>query len=232
MVSSLLIISRSCIRCRDDFSKNKALHNLPCSHIYCDACLRGLVTMAMQEETKMPPKCCQKPIPAFIVKSVLNDTQQQIFMKRVLQFATPTEERIFCPKSACREFIPKPGRVDPKHPCAVECKRCHVRVCKQCKKVAHASGRGCPGVSHLRSIGIVHTDLYRTGSLKLFHRWEKRQNGEGATNASASSHSPPVKHTCPAHVMHNSATSVVPYGTNALDVPTIAMERKKLGGRR
>jgi hypothetical protein len=65
-------------------------------------------------------------------------------MKAVLQFSTPWEARIFCPNTACGEFIPKRGKIDPKHPFEVVCKKCRTRACSICKRPAHAIGQDCP----------------------------------------------------------------------------------------
>jgi hypothetical protein len=92
----------------------------------------------------MPPQCCTKPIPGTIIKSVLNKEEQHAFMKSVLQFSTPWEARIFCPNLACGEFIPKPRRIDPKHPFEVVCRKCRTRACSICKRAAHAFGQDCP----------------------------------------------------------------------------------------
>jgi hypothetical protein len=65
-------------------------------------------------------------------------------MKSVLQFSTPWEARIFCPNPACGEFIPKRGKIDPKHPFEVVCRKCRTRACSTCKRAAHAFGQDCP----------------------------------------------------------------------------------------
>ena len=65
-------------------------------------------------------------------------------MKAVLQFSTPWESRIFCPNPACGEFIPKRGKIDPKHPFEVVCRKCRTRACSICKRAAHAIGQDCP----------------------------------------------------------------------------------------
>jgi hypothetical protein len=65
-------------------------------------------------------------------------------MKSVLQFSTPWESRIFCPNTACGEFIPRRGKIDPKHPLEVVCRKCRSRACSTCKRAAHAFGQDCP----------------------------------------------------------------------------------------
>ncbi|KAG4422761.1 hypothetical protein IFR04_004109 [Cadophora malorum] len=134
----------SCICCRDDFKKSKALQTLPCGHNYCDACLHVLITQAANDESKMPPRCCTQAIPSAIIRTVLTKEEQQLFMKSVLQFSTPWESRIFCPNHACGEFIPKRNKIDPKHPFEVVCRNCRTRACSICKRAAHAFGQDCP----------------------------------------------------------------------------------------
>jgi IBR domain, a half RING-finger domain len=139
-----LINGSFCICCRDEFKRNKALHVLTCSHKYCEKCLRVLIQQATADESKMPPKCCNKPIPGSVVKSVLTRDEQQRFMKSVLQFSTPWGERIFCPNLECSEFIPKRNKVDPKHPFKVICRKCRTKACSICKRGAHRLGQDCP----------------------------------------------------------------------------------------
>lgn len=93
----------------------------------------------------MPPRCCIQPIPSSIVKAVLTKEEQQLFLKAVIQFSTPWEARIFCPNTACGEFIPPRKHVDPKHPFKVTCPECRRRVCVMCKRDAHPLGKDCPG---------------------------------------------------------------------------------------
>ncbi|KAI9842484.1 MAG: hypothetical protein M1838_003099 [Thelocarpon superellum] len=135
---------RSCVCCRDDFQRSKALHHLPCSHSYCDACLRVLVTQAMQDESKMPPRCCKKAVPGAVVKTLLDAEEQQQFMKRVLQYGTPWEHRMFCPNAGCGDFIPTQTIHDPQHPLDVICTSCDTVACKQCRREAHVTGEDCP----------------------------------------------------------------------------------------
>ncbi|SPO00060.1 related to ariadne-2 protein [Cephalotrichum gorgonifer] len=134
----------SCICCRDEFDQSSALHNLPCGHTYCCECLRVMIDQAITDETKMPPRCCTLPVPSTILSGLLDSDERLLFIKAVVQFSTPWELRVFCPKAACGEFIPPRHKVDPKHPFVVVCKKCDTSVCSMCKRGAHEIGRDCP----------------------------------------------------------------------------------------
>ncbi|KAK3901038.1 hypothetical protein C8A05DRAFT_35301 [Staphylotrichum tortipilum] len=148
-----------CICCREDFpalDNGGMLHTLPCGHCYCRECLCIMVEQSIVDESKMPPRCCTQPIPSAIVKLVLPREKQPLFLKSVLQYSTPWDARIFCPRSSCGEFIPPAdrGAADPKHrsgnnntnnnPFEAVCRNCGARVCVMCKRAAHPAGQDCP----------------------------------------------------------------------------------------
>ncbi|KAI9751888.1 MAG: hypothetical protein M4579_005845 [Chaenotheca gracillima] len=143
-LEDVLTASSACVCCRDEFESPKALRFLPCAHLYCEPCLHVLIEQAIRDESLMPPRCCNRPLPGSLVKAILARDEQQQFIKKVLQYATPWEDRIFCPNTNCREFIPKKTKVDPKRPSEVVCKRCKLGVCKHCKREAHPAGQDCP----------------------------------------------------------------------------------------
>ncbi len=145
--------SSSCVCCREEFSKAaQALQTLPCGHTYCENCLRIMVNQSRTDESKMPPRCCTQPIPGFTIKAILPREEQFAFLKSVLQFSTPWEARIFCPNSACLEFIPPRSKIDPKHPFEVVCRKCKARVCIMCKRNAHRLGQDCPDDWELEAV--------------------------------------------------------------------------------
>ncbi|KAK1493128.1 IBR domain-containing protein [Colletotrichum tamarilloi] len=150
--SGLLESTVSCICCRNDFNKSNALHSLPCGHTYCAECLSIMIQQATTDESKMPPRCCTQPIPGSIIQRILNREEQHAFLKAVLQFSTPWEARIFCPNTACGEFIPPRNRIDPKHPFDVVCRKCRTRVCVMCKRNAHPVGKDCPSDWELEAV--------------------------------------------------------------------------------
>jgi IBR domain, a half RING-finger domain len=103
---------------------------------------------AMADEKKMPPRCCDAALPGSTVKAVLSEMEQKQFIKSVLQYATPSEDRIFCPNSKCGDFIPTKNRkVSKKRPFVIDCKKCKTDICQSCKGYAHPFGQDCPSVS-------------------------------------------------------------------------------------
>lgn len=103
-----------------------------------------MIDQAMTDETKMPPRCCTLPIPSSTLSELLGADERLLFLKAVVQFSTPWELRVFCPNSACGEFIPPRHKLDPKQPCVVVCRKCDTSACSMCKRVAHENGRDCP----------------------------------------------------------------------------------------
>ncbi|KAK6225043.1 IBR domain-containing protein [Colletotrichum tabaci] len=150
--SGILESTISCICCRDDFNRTSVLHSLPCGHTYCAECLGIVIQQSTTDESKMPPRCCTQPIPGSIIQKILDREEQHIFLKAVLQFSTPWEARIFCPNTACGEFIPPRNRIDPKHPFDVVCRKCRARVCVMCKRNAHPVGKDCPSDWELEAV--------------------------------------------------------------------------------
>ena len=145
----------------------KSYQTLPCSHTYCKTCLRILIVQAMEDESKMPSKCCSRPITGSVIKNVLSRDEQSKFIKLVLQYSIPWKDRIFCPNPDCGEFVPKPAKTDPKHPFQVTCKKCKTRICKTCKRVAHPHDQDCPAVSP-RPVMCI----WGNRKLTLFQDWE------------------------------------------------------------
>ncbi|KAJ0162512.1 putative E3 ubiquitin-protein ligase ARI5 [Colletotrichum tanaceti] len=150
--SGMLESTISCICCRDDFNRTSVLHSLPCGHTYCAECLGIVIQQSTTDESKMPPRCCTQPIPGSIIQKILDREEQHVFLKAVLQFSTPWEARIFCPNTACGEFIPPRNRIDPKHPFDVVCRKCRTRVCVMCKRNAHPVGKDCPSDWELEAV--------------------------------------------------------------------------------
>lgn len=75
---------------------------LPCNHIYCIGCLQQLFEQSMQDETLMPPRCCQKLIPLDLAR--LNREETENFNAKQLEYST--KDRLYCSQPTCSAFIP------------------------------------------------------------------------------------------------------------------------------
>ncbi|KAH7158032.1 hypothetical protein B0J13DRAFT_186791 [Dactylonectria estremocensis] len=151
-----LEVMMTCHQCRADFKTSTSLHNIPCGHTYCADCLESVVTQAMADESNMPPRCCDQPLSATVIKDLLSRESQQDFLKAIVQYGTPWQARIFCPNTSCGEFIPPHHNFDHKHPFNVTCRKCSTRVCLTCKRSAHPTGKNCPEdweLDHLIKLG-------------------------------------------------------------------------------
>ncbi|KAL7930407.1 hypothetical protein V8C35DRAFT_324434 [Trichoderma chlorosporum] len=134
-----------CVSCHKIFgAESGALHKLQCGHIHCVDCVKCLVNLAVQYESQMPPRCCSQPLPAPLVRTILNQEAQETFLLAVLKLSTPVEERVFCPDPSCGHFIPPQDVHDAKHPFDLTCFKCNGRVCAICKGTAHPIGEDCP----------------------------------------------------------------------------------------
>jgi hypothetical protein len=92
----------------------------------------------------MPPSCCNMPLPSTTIQKVLNMSEQQALLGSILLQTRPWDERIMCPNTNCHSLISLTGKLDPKRPSEVKCKKCKTRVCKTCKGYVHPYGPECP----------------------------------------------------------------------------------------
>lgn len=121
--------TKECIACKDLFPP-LALLRSSCSHEYCRACLVGLVSSSLQDETLFPPRCCGQTIPVEQGRWFSPQLVGQ-FRARKLEFDTPN--RTYCSEPSCSTFIP-PTFVNGE---TATCPRCARRTCIHCKGAYH-----------------------------------------------------------------------------------------------
>ena len=76
--------------------------HLPCNHTYCINCLQELFMKSMQDETLMPPRCCQKTISIDLARLTTKEIEN--FNAKHLEYST--KDRLYCSKPTCSTFIP------------------------------------------------------------------------------------------------------------------------------
>ncbi|KAI9147594.1 Cytochrome P450 monooxygenase andK [Paramyrothecium foliicola] len=127
--------SLSCCVCFENVSLD-AVISLPC-HNWCADCLRRRCLMAMEFQSKFPPRCCfqGEPIPTYLARKVLNPEQLQKFERMDLEYRT--ENRIYCHAPTCSTFIP-PHSIE-SHGNLARCPQCSLKTCTLCKGPAHGA---------------------------------------------------------------------------------------------
>ncbi|CAF4744335.1 unnamed protein product [Rotaria sp. Silwood1] len=92
---------------------------------------------SMQDETLMPPRCCQKIIPIDLAK--LTSTQIENFHAKHLEYST--KDRLYCSQPTCSTFIPPKRIVNGIGTCPKS--GCGITTCSICKAASHGK-LDCP----------------------------------------------------------------------------------------
>ncbi|KAK6522012.1 hypothetical protein TWF281_002583 [Arthrobotrys megalospora] len=135
---------RECVSCTDMFPVTEIV-TLDCDHRFCEGCLNMMVMTASQQESTMPPKCCNIKVRPNVIKRVLKTDEDKVkFSRKIIEYDTSVEKRLFCPKQKCGAFIPYHPRKDQHHPLIGTCQKCGTRACRICKGKAHKHTEDCP----------------------------------------------------------------------------------------
>lgn len=110
----------------------------PCQHRYCVSCLRQSFRVAMEDETRYPPRCCVLTTFSLQLTGQVLDAQElQAFHERAEEMRT--SQRLYCAVPSCSRFIPS-AAIDNEHG---TCAGCEQRTHTVCKNLEHP-GRACP----------------------------------------------------------------------------------------
>ena len=143
---------RPCSVCMDENDVNLMVQ-VPCSHWYCRACLKGMkhppwplansihaysldgIEASFASRSRF--QCCQQHVPVTLVAELLPDGFIARYELMVLEQTTvnPT----YCANVACGSFIPPTNYHGPD---LARCDQCHRETCRHCRTRDHA-GRGC-----------------------------------------------------------------------------------------
>ncbi|KAF3930232.1 hypothetical protein ABW20_dc0104613 [Dactylellina cionopaga] len=135
---------RECVSCTDMFPVTEIV-TLDCDHKFCESCLNMMVMTAAQQESTMPPKCCGTKVRPAVIKRILKSDEDKIkFSRKIIEYDTSVEKRLFCPRKKCGAFIPYHPRKDQDHPLIGTCQKCGTRACRICKGKAHKFTEDCP----------------------------------------------------------------------------------------
>ncbi|KAI9708777.1 MAG: hypothetical protein M1820_003732 [Bogoriella megaspora] len=60
-----------------------ATHRLPCQHVYCTPTLRKIIKESTIDDTRLPPNCCDTPIPGKLIERVLKPEELDEFLNNM-----------------------------------------------------------------------------------------------------------------------------------------------------
>lgn len=162
-----------CAVCFNSFEYPNSIARLSCSHYYCTECLSGLFAGAISgaisrlNPQPFPPSCCKDhPIVYDVVERWLSSEVRRNYIHNRALLETPSEERVYCARDSCGQFIAPPqrstvgifgsrfadGRRLSKTSKAsstntlVRCTSCSMQTCTQCKRPADEHNGGAGGV--------------------------------------------------------------------------------------
>jgi hypothetical protein len=92
-----------------------------------------LAEASTRDETLFPPKCCRQNFPTEDIIPYLSATLRPLFHAKTIEFGTPPDNRVYCPRPTCSAFL---GSLDASQR-EIICEKCEMSVCSSCKNIAH-----------------------------------------------------------------------------------------------
>lgn len=126
---------RRCTACQE-FVKYSKVSRAPCTHEYCEACLRNLFECSLTDESLFPPRCCKQPIPVAAVSIFLTSELVKQYEQKKIEFETTN--RTYCSSPRCSAFLTANCIQDGQSACP----DCGWATCTICKSPAHVGD--CP----------------------------------------------------------------------------------------
>jgi hypothetical protein len=112
----------------------------PC-HNYCKDCFERLISAAMEDESRWPPRCCLNEIPAKTVTKNISSALQKKYKAKDEEFKVPMDARVYCSTPDCGLFIKRDLMSIATR--TARCSRGH-KMCLICRQAAHPDDSECP----------------------------------------------------------------------------------------
>ncbi len=134
---------RRCTACQD-FVEYFKIARAPCTHEYCEDCLRNLFESSMTDESLFPPRCCKQSIPVETVSIFLTSELVRQYEQKKIEFETTN--RTHCSSSRCSTFL----AINNINGDLGTCPDCGIVTCTICKGAAHEGD--CPADVDLQMV--------------------------------------------------------------------------------
>jgi hypothetical protein len=134
---------RRCTACQD-FVEYFKVARAPCTHEYCEDCLRNLFESSMTDESLFPPRCCQQFITVAAVRIFLTSELVRQYEQKKIEFETIN--RTYCSSPRCSAFL----GINNIEGDRGTCPDCSIVTCTICKAKAHEGD--CPADTDLQMV--------------------------------------------------------------------------------
>ena len=131
---AILRCSRTCVCCNEQVQTTRIVFG-PCEHKYCTRCIRTMASLAMEDKSRFPIKCCSEEIPAKRIASALNSRNRKIYLAQRAEYEFPPSERWYCPHPNCCRWIHPRDLISRSKP--LKCPHCRATICIKCRDLAH-----------------------------------------------------------------------------------------------
>ncbi|KAJ7220337.1 hypothetical protein GGX14DRAFT_355237 [Mycena pura] len=128
-----------CVICGERL-RSSASFTATCGHFYCHECIANLARSCIGDESLYPLQCCRQPLPMEGPEGLFAQLERRLrcsLREKVTEFATPSANRMYCPRPTCSVFLGSNAN----RTADVRCASCGTDVCVSCKQTAHPGER-------------------------------------------------------------------------------------------
>ncbi|TFK68214.1 hypothetical protein BDN72DRAFT_898332 [Pluteus cervinus] len=142
------LTGHNCAVCQDPIRGFE--YRAPCGDYYDKECLVELFTLATQDESLYPPRCCRQHIPVDKVLPLMSPDAARKFRDKATEFGTL--KRVYCAVPSCSRFLGPEhdgGRLSPPY---YPCPACRNHTCTKCKGNYAGPSHGCGASNDEREV--------------------------------------------------------------------------------
>ncbi|TFK68213.1 hypothetical protein BDN72DRAFT_898331 [Pluteus cervinus] len=142
------LTGHNCAVCQDPIRGFE--YRAPCGDYYDKECLIELFTLATQDESLYPPRCCRQHIPVDKVLPLMSPDAARKFRDKATEFGTL--KRVYCAVPTCSRFL------GPEHdggwlsPTYYPCPACPNSTCAKCKNKHEGLFHSCKSSKDEREV--------------------------------------------------------------------------------
>ncbi|KAF9468398.1 hypothetical protein BDZ94DRAFT_784601 [Collybia nuda] len=141
-----------CIICEDPIASTNATRT-PCGHDYCKDCIISYVDASTRDNSLLPVRCCNVPIPQKAIVSFLTNPLLSFYEDKSRELEVPVNHRVYCQNPDCSKFLGSTRSLEGN----ITCSGCGSSTCATCRQSAH-TGESCSdnaGILEVKALARV-----------------------------------------------------------------------------